>query len=125
MTGMALSRKRLASLFLAASLTPSLALAHAHLQQQQPAADSVATAQTNTLTLTFSEGVEPAFSGVTLTGPQQQKVATGSASLASGNDRQLIVPIKAELSPGNYRVDWHVVSVDSHKTQGSYQFSVK
>ncbi len=122
---MALSYKRLASLFLAASLTPSLAQAHAHLQRQQPAEGSVATVQTKTLTLTFSEGVEPAFSGVTLIGPQRQKVATGAVGLAPGNDRQLIVPLNAELTPGSYQVDWHVVSVDSHKTQGSYHFSVR
>lgn len=122
---MASSSKRLAFLLLAASLTPSLALAHAHLQQQQPAADSVATPQTKNLTLTFSEGVEPAFSGVTLTGPHNKAIATGPVSVASGNDRQLTVPLRAELTPGDYRVDWHVVSVDSHKTQGSYRFSVK
>ncbi|WP_250381188.1 copper resistance protein CopC, partial [Escherichia coli] len=27
--------------------------------------------------------------------------------------------------PGTYIVDWHVVSVDGHKTKGHYTFSVK
>ncbi|MDU5691430.1 MAG: copper resistance protein CopC, partial [Citrobacter freundii] len=29
------------------------------------------------------------------------------------------------LEAGKYTVDWHVVSVDGHKTKGQYTFSVK
>jgi CopC domain len=28
------------------------------------------------------------------------------------------------LAPGNYTVSWHVTSVDTHKTQGSFSFTV-
>jgi methionine-rich copper-binding protein CopC len=28
------------------------------------------------------------------------------------------------LAPGNYTVTWHVTSVDAHKTQGSFSFTV-
>jgi methionine-rich copper-binding protein CopC len=28
------------------------------------------------------------------------------------------------LAPGNYTVKWHVTSVDTHKTQGSFSFTV-
>jgi methionine-rich copper-binding protein CopC len=28
------------------------------------------------------------------------------------------------LSPGTYRVHWHVLSVDTHKTEGSFSFRV-
>jgi copper resistance protein C len=37
----------------------------------------------------------------------------------------LVVPITAPLPPGVYRVNWHVLSVDSHKTQGSFTFEVR
>ena len=37
----------------------------------------------------------------------------------------MIVPMVAPLTPGSYTVKWHVVSVDGHKTEGSYRFSVK
>ncbi|MCD4599315.1 copper resistance protein CopC, partial [Proteus mirabilis] len=33
--------------------------------------------------------------------------------------------LEGGLAEGNYSVDWSVVSVDGHKTKGSYQFSVK
>ena len=28
------------------------------------------------------------------------------------------------LPPGTYKVNWHVLSVDTHKTEGSYSFTV-
>ena len=34
----------------------------------------------------------------------------------------MIVPLAQALQPGNYTVDWHVVSVDGHKTRGTYTF---
>jgi methionine-rich copper-binding protein CopC len=33
------------------------------------------------------------------------------------------VPVK-KLAAGTYTVIWHVTSVDTHKTQGKFQFTV-
>lgn len=101
------------------------AFAHAHLQQQTPAADSTVAASPESLTLSFSEGIETAFSAVTLTGPQQKAVATGKLTRSDSNKAQLIVPLTQPLAAGEYTVDWHVVSVDGHKTKGQYHFTVK
>ena len=57
------------SVALAGMLTAAGAFAHAHLQQQIPTAGAQLSASPQTLTLSFSEGIEPAFSGVTVTGP--------------------------------------------------------
>jgi copper resistance protein C len=35
------------------------------------------------------------------------------------------VPIVKPLSAGEYKVHWQAVSVDTHHTQGSFQFTVK
>jgi methionine-rich copper-binding protein CopC len=35
----------------------------------------------------------------------------------------LQISLKA-LPPGTYKVRWHVLSVDTHKTEGSYSFTV-
>ncbi len=104
-------------------ISPSV-FAHAHLQQQQPAADSQVSAPSQ-ITLNFSEGVEPGFSGVAVTGTGKKPVEVGTVSVAKDNDRQLVAPLAAPLASGQYQVQWHVVSVDGHKTQGSYHFSVK
>ena len=114
-----------ASAFFAGFLVSTAAFAHAHLQQQTPAADSTVAASPESLTLSFSEGIETAFSAVTLTGPQQKAVATGKLTRSDSNKAQLIVPLTQPLAAGEYTVDWHVVSVDGHKTKGQYHFTVK
>ena len=113
------------SVAFAGLLTAADALAHAHLQQQIPAAGAQLAASPQTLTLSFSEGIEPAFSGVTVTGPQQHAVATGKLTRSADNPAQVTVPVAETLPPGEYTVAWHVVSVDGHKTNGQYTFSVK
>ncbi|AKK79819.1 TPA: CopC domain-containing protein YobA [Klebsiella aerogenes] len=114
-----------AAVFLSAMLTTASAFAHAHLQQQIPAADSTVSVSPQALTLTFSEGVELSFSGVTLSGPQNKPVATGKLARSDGNKAQLTLPLNEPLAAGEYTVEWHVVSVDGHKTKGQYHFSVK
>ncbi|EIV6644579.1 TPA: CopC domain-containing protein YobA [Klebsiella aerogenes] len=114
-----------AAVFLSAMLTTASAFAHAHLQQQIPAADSTVSVSPQALTLTFSEGVELSFSGVTLSGPQNKPIATGKLARSDGNKAQLTLPLNEPLAAGEYTVEWHVVSVDGHKTKGQYHFSVK
>ncbi|HEY3983755.1 CopC domain-containing protein YobA [Cedecea sp.] len=119
------SRIATVAAFVAAMAVSPAVFAHAHLKQQSPAADSAVTASPQALTLSFSEGVEPGFSGVTVTGPQKSAVKTGKVKVAGADNKQLIVPVEEALKPGDYSVDWHVVSVDGHKTKGNYHFSVK
>ncbi len=113
------------SVFFAGCLTAAGAFAHAHLQQQLPAAGAEVNASPQALTLTFSEGIETQFSGVTLTGPQQKTIPLGKPVRSDGNKAQLTVPVEQALTSGEYTVDWHVVSVDGHKTKGQYTFIVK
>lgn len=116
---------RLALLLLASSLAAPAAWAHAHLTHQYPAADADVAAAPQALTLNFSEGIEPGFSGATITGPKQESIRTRPAKRNEQDETQLIVPLEDVLQPGTYTVDWHVVSVDGHKTKGQYSFSVK
>ncbi len=101
------------------------ALAHAHLKSPVPADKAVVEHSPQQLTLTFTEDVEPAFSGVEVLNAQHQPVAVEKAKLNSKQHDQLIVPIAQPLPSGSYQVNWHVLSVDGHKTKGSYVFSVK
>ena len=122
--GLSASRAVCALVFFASTVISPSVLAHAHLEQQSPAADSQV-ASPQVLTLNFSEGIEPGFSGVVVTDAQKQVIKTGTATRDEKNKAQLTVPLEQTLAPGAYRVDWHVVSVDGHKTKGSYRFSVK
>lgn len=60
--------------------------------------------------------MEPAFSGVTLLDSHQQTIASEKAQLDTGLHSRLIVPLKAPLAAGDYQVNWHVLSVNGHKT---------
>jgi len=118
---------RVMALLLASStLTISqFALAHAHLKTPVPADKAVVNSSPQNLTLTFTEDVEVAFSGVEVLNAQHQPVTVEKAKLNDKQHDQLIVPIAQPLPSGSYQVNWHVLSVDGHKTKGSYSFSVK
>ena len=105
-------------------LSSQQALAHAHLKVQTPAAAATVSSAPKVLTLNFSEGIEPNFSGVKVTGPDNAVVKTGKLDLDPSNNTQINVPIESDLAAGKYQVSWHVVSVDGHKTKGQYSFTV-
>jgi copper resistance protein C len=50
-------------------------------------------------------------------------VVSGAAT-TKDDGRTLVIPLKT-LPPGTYQVEWHVTSVDTHKTEGHFVFSVK
>ncbi|MDQ0475086.1 copper homeostasis periplasmic binding protein CopC [Labrys wisconsinensis] len=101
------------------------ALAHAHLTSAVPAENGTVATVPTELDLKFSEELNLKFTGVKVTGPDKKAVATGAASLASGDETGLVVPISATLAPGKYIVAWHALSKDGHKTHGTYSFTVK
>ena len=69
---------------LAFALTATSAFAHAQLEKATPAVGGTV-ASASEIRLEFSEGVEPKFTKVTLTGPGGAAVPLGSASTAPGN----------------------------------------
>jgi copper resistance protein C len=105
-------------------LASTAAFAHAQLKKATPAVGGTV-ASASEIRLEFSEGVEPRFSGVTLTGAGGASVPLGQAKVEAGDQKVLIVPIAKPLAPGAYTVHWHAVSVDTHHTQGTFGFTVK
>ncbi len=51
-------------------------------------------------------------------------IATGKAATDPANKKMLVVPLKEQLPPGDYKVEWHAVSDDTHRVKGSYSFMV-
>jgi methionine-rich copper-binding protein CopC len=101
------------------------AFAHAQLQKAEPAVGSTVSTSPSEIKLKFSEAVEPHFSAITLQAEGGAAEPLGKAAVAPGDDTTLVAPVTAVLKPGVYTVTWHVVSVDTHKTQGTFQFTVK
>jgi methionine-rich copper-binding protein CopC len=99
------------------------AFAHAFLERASPAVGSEVAASPPEVSISFTEGVEPLFSKIEVNSPDGTAIETGKPHVAPGNERRLIVTIP-ELPPGTYTVIWHATSVDTHKTEGSYKFTV-
>jgi methionine-rich copper-binding protein CopC len=113
------SKYAIAAIALALSAGATTAEAHARLDHASPAVGSTVSASPGQVTLFFTEALEPKFSGAEVHNSAGARVDAGSS--ASGNT--LHVSVKS-LSPGAYTVNWHVLSVDTHKTQGSFSFRV-
>ena len=83
--------------FLAFTLAATATHAHARLVTATPAALTVASA--SEIRLKFSEGVEPRFSGVTLTAADGSKPPLGQPRVQGGDASVLVVPITKALAP--------------------------
>ena len=107
---------------------PVAAQAHAFLKLATPGVGStlrVARGQPapSQVVIEFTEGVEPQFSSITVQDASGARVDDGAAHLEGGGDTRLAVGLKP-LQPGTYTVTWHATATDTHKTQGSYRFTV-
>ncbi len=109
---------------LAFALAAGAALAHAQLDKAVPAVGGTV-ASPPEIRLKFTEGVEPRFSGIALSSEGGAAVPLGAPSVDPADDSVLIAKVPKTLPPGVYTVTWHAVSVDTHKTQGSFTFTVK
>jgi methionine-rich copper-binding protein CopC len=98
------------------------ASAHAHLRSASPPVDSTVAAP-KAVEITFTEGVEPKFSSIVVKDAKGQQVDTGDVHPASTDGLKLAVGLKP-LAPGAYTVVWHATSVDTHKTDGHFVFTV-
>jgi len=101
----------------------SAAFAHALLDKATPPVGGTVSSA-NEIRLKFTEGLEAKFSGIALSGPGGA-VPLGAASVDPGDNSVLIAKIGKPLAPGTYTVKWHAVSVDTHHTQGDFDFTVK
>ena len=118
-----LIKKTLTTVALLASLLgASAAFAHAHLKSAEPAADSKVAAPKD-LRLTFSEGVEATFTKVSLS-KDGTEIAIKGLETPDADKKTLVVTPAAALANGTYKVEWHAVSVDTHKSEGTYSFKV-
>jgi methionine-rich copper-binding protein CopC len=99
------------------------AFAHAFLDSALPRVGSTIPAAPAEVQLSFTQGIEPAFSSIDVQDSAGARVDSGAAHAVVGDNTKFAVPIK-NLSAGTYTVIWHVTSVDTHKTQGKFHFSV-
>jgi len=108
----------LAGLATFAVATP--AFGHAHLSKSVPAAGATG-ASPPEIVLSFTEPLEAAFSRIEIRDATGKSVEIGNTQV---KDATMRVPLKS-LPPGTYKVNWRVLSVDTHKSEGNFMFTVK
>jgi len=97
------------------------AWAHAYPAVSVPNNGATVSEPPRELRIQFTEGVEIAFSQITVKAASGEVVSQGKLrQLASDT---LAIDLKP-LSAGNYSVEWQVLSVDTHVTDGVLRFTV-
>ena len=103
-------------------MTTASAWAHAHPKVMEPAADSVGPAPAQ-VSIRYTEGLEPKLSSIHVA--SQSGPVVGKASVVDAADATHMTLALPALKPGSYTVHWVAVATDGHRTEGSYQFTVK
>jgi copper resistance protein C len=96
------------------------AAAHAFLDHAEPRVGNKVATAPHEVTLWFTQKLEPAFSSITVTNAAGERVDSGKTRVSG---TQMSVSLRSGGS-GTFRVNWRVLSVDTHTTDGSYTFEV-
>jgi hypothetical protein len=108
----------LASILMASIAVAAPAWAHAKLTSSEPKANA-SIKSPSLIRLVFSESLEPAFSGASLSDVAGKTIPV---SAAVGSTTITLMPLA--LKPGAYKVTWHSVGHDTHRVSGSFHFTV-
>jgi methionine-rich copper-binding protein CopC len=106
-----------------ACLISQAVFAHAFLERASPPANSNLPTAPGAVTITFTEGVEPDFSTIEVRDSHGVQVDKSDLHSTGRTGRQLSVSLP-KLAAGRYTVIWHVTSIDTHKTEGHFNFRV-
>jgi copper resistance protein C len=112
----------LAALLLLLPLSIGAAHAHAFLDHADPRVGNTVKSP-RIISLWFTQNLESSFSTIEVLDSNGARMNVGNA-LVDTNDRKLLrVPVRV-LPAGTYTVKWHVLSVDTHTTEGNFTFHV-
>ena len=96
------------------------ASAHAELDRAEPRVGNKVASPPRVVTLWFTQKLEPAFSTITVTNAAGERIDAGKTRVSGS---QMSISLRAGGS-GTYRVNWRVLSVDTHTTEGNFTFQV-
>jgi copper resistance protein C len=124
---LALAALVLADVFLSG---PRGALAHARLVRSTPASQARLATPPERVELWFSELLESRFNSVEVvpaaevTAKLRPNLARGAPTVDRDDRTRMMVPVQ-ELGPGDYAVEWRVLSRDGHTAAGRFTFRVQ
>jgi copper resistance protein C len=102
----------------------SQAWAHAFLDHADPKVGGTVTNSPTEIKMWFTQNLEPAFSTVEVQDSKGKQIDKKDAHL-DNKDKTLFIISLPSLPDGTYTVIWHAVSVDTHRTQGRFKFTVR
>jgi methionine-rich copper-binding protein CopC len=102
----------------------SQAQAHAFLDHAEPKVGITVTNSPSVIKIWFTQDLEPAFSTIEVRDAQGNEVDKKDTHL-NDKDKTLLIVSMPHLLDGTYTVIWHVTSVDTHRTQGQFKFTMK
>ncbi len=101
-------------------LIPYKVNAHAYLDHSMPTQEAELEESPNEIRLKFTEPIDTNVSTVTIKTEHGELIEAKQ----QGEDNIWLVLDVSPLQDGIYYVDWQVLSLDTHVTDGSYRFSV-
>ena len=104
------------------ALSPRWAYAHAFPAAEQPMVGATVDATPANVEIRFDNPIEAMFGHLQVFNGTGADVTSGPPTV-SKDGLTLSVQLKP-LAPGDYKVKWSVVAEDSHRTEGSYTFTV-
>jgi copper resistance protein C len=104
--------------------TATSAWAHAFLDHAEPRVGSTVDAPVTEIKIWYTERLEPAFCQMQVMDHHGKPVTQNRATVDADDPSLLKLSVPA-LAPGEYKVTWKVMSVDTHMTVGNFSFTVR
>jgi len=98
--------------------------AHAFPDHSDPRVGSTQKTPPANVRIWFDSGLEPAFSSLRVMNSDNQPVDKGDGHVDEHDNTVLEVSLPP-LPPGKYHVFWVAISVDTHRTEGDYSFTIE
>lgn len=114
---------------LAATLLASVVLgspdapAHAFIDHANPSVGSTVRGSPGEVKVWFTQELEPAFSNLQVLDQNGAQVDKKNNAVDPGDKTVIKVSLPA-LPPGKYKAVYHVLSIDTHTTDGSFTFEI-
>ncbi|HWE01648.1 MAG TPA: copper resistance CopC family protein [Tepidisphaeraceae bacterium] len=101
-----------------------IASAHAFVDHADPKVGAQIDAAPADVKIWFTQQIEPAFSKIRVFDAEGRQIDNKDCR-QDKDDKKLLIVSLPKLPAGTYKVEWRVVSIDTHHTSGDFKFTIK
>jgi hypothetical protein len=99
------------------------AFAHSYPKTAQPPMNGTVKTAPSEVVIDFTGDLEPKLSTFEVLDAHAVRIDAGDAHVDPSDAKRMRVGLQP-LQPGTYTVAWHVTSVDAHRTEGKFVFTI-